>query len=59
MNYFRWEKNFAGRWIPVLYTEKPTKSINGNDPEYGTTHETTLSLREAAAKFPMPKEKES
>jgi hypothetical protein len=34
MNYFVWEKDFAGRWSPVVYHgDKPPKSVNGGEME--------------------------
>lgn len=37
--YFCYERDFAGRFNPVVYYEKPTKSNQGHDFERTALHE--------------------
>lgn len=30
---FCYERDFANRWLPVIYFDKPGKSVNGSDKE--------------------------
>lgn len=39
MPYFCKEKDFAGRWSPVVYYERPVKSSQGSDPQRTELHE--------------------
>lgn len=32
-SYFCYEKSATGQWNPVIYKNKPPKSVNGADPE--------------------------
>jgi len=44
-SYFCYEKDFSGRYSPVVYhNSKPTKTVNGSEPERSTFYEIPAEL---------------
>ena len=67
MPYFTYEKDFARRWQPVVYYEKPVKSSQGHEPERSALHEisgkqllgndgVSPNFGRLVKKYPMPLE---
>lgn len=44
MAWFAHEKDFANRWNPVVFHQKPNKSVNHSEPERTTLHEIPADL---------------
>lgn len=54
--FFCYERNFAMRWIPILYTSKPratTKHESDRSPIYEIT-DSRATIKECEALFPAP-----
>lgn len=44
MPYFTYERDFANRWLPVIYFDKPGKSVNCSDKERSQMWDVTPDL---------------